>query len=341
MNNSLARFAGAVAAALVLASCGKTTPITSGTASPGPAFVPHVSAEYTIPTASASAQNIVSSTGALYFTEESADKIGELSLSATISEFPIPTANAKPLSITYAQDGNLWFTEYGAAQIGKVATNGVSFLECVLPAQGATTPTPWGIASSNDGTLWVTDPGSNGIWNVTTSCQATFYPLATPNAGPESITPGPNGAMWFVETNANKIGEIAAGQTTPSEFAIKTANAGLGTIVSGSDNAVYFTETKADKLGRMLASGQISSETTLSGMTAPYGLILGSDGNFYIGDQSASLIAQYNTVTGSITTYPTTTANAGVTGLTIGPGSDHEVYFVETTANNIGQFRYY
>jgi virginiamycin B lyase len=340
LNNSLARFAGAVAAALALASCGKTTPITSGTATPSPPFVPLVSAEYAIPTASSSAQNIVSSSGALFFTEQGADQIGELSLSATISEFPVPTPNAQPLSITYAIDGNLWFTEYGAAKIGKVSPSGVSFLECVLPSQGATTPKPWGIASANDGTLWVTDPGSNGVWNVTTGCVATFYPILTANAGPQAIVAGPNGAMWFVEANVDKIGEIAPGQTNPSEFAV-TAGAGLGTIVSGSDNAVYFTETTSDKLGRMLASGALASETTLTGMKAPYGLVLGADGNFYIGDKTSSLIAQFNTVTDAVTTYPTKTANAGVTGLTLGPGTDHEVYFVETTANNIGQFRYY
>jgi virginiamycin B lyase len=340
LNNSLARFAGAVTAALVLASCGKTTPITSGTASPPPPYTPIVSNEYAIPTANSSPQNIVAGASALYFTEEAADQIGELSTSAVITEFPLPTSNAKPLSITYGADGNLWFTEYGAAKIGKVAPSGVSFLECALPAQGATTPTPWGIAAANDGTLWVTDPGSNGIWSVTTSCAATFYPLLTANAGPESIAPGPNGAMWFVETTANKIGEIAPGQTNPSEFPI-TAGAGASTIVSGSDNAVYFTETATDKLGRMLASGALASETTLTGMTAPYGLVLGADGNFYIGDKSASIIGQYNTVTGVTTTYPTKTANAGVMGLSLGPGSDREVYFVETTANKIGQFRYY
>ena len=99
MNNSLARFAGTVTAAIALASCGKTTPITSGTATPSPPFVPHVSAEYPIPTASSSAQNIVSNATALYFTEEAADQIGELTLSETIAEFPVPTSCAQPLSI--------------------------------------------------------------------------------------------------------------------------------------------------------------------------------------------------------------------------------------------------
>ena len=300
MNNSLARIAGAVVAALVLGGCGHTTPITSGSPTPGPPYVPNVSNEY-----------------------------------------PIPTPNAKPLNIALGEDGNLWFTESATSQIGKVSTSGSSFVECKLPTEGAAAPTPYGIVSDNEGNLWVTDPGSNAVWMVTTTCQATYYPLATGNAGPESIAVGANGALWFTEANVSKIGEIlpgTAGGTSPMEFSV-SAGAGLGTIVSGADNALWFTETASDKLGRMLTNGTLESETPLTGVKTPTSLVLGPDGNFYIGDPGNSAIAQYITSSGKITEYPTKTANAGIGALAIGP--DNEVYFTEPTANNIGQFRYF
>lgn len=343
MKISPARFAGAVLAALMLASCGKTTPITSGSPTPGPAYVPNVSNEYSIPTANSDPTSITRSAAALWFTEENADQIGELpdTQNAKIVEFPIPTAAAKPISITLGEDGNLWFTESAKSQIGKVSTAGSSFVECRLPTQGGLTPAPYGIAAGNDGNLWVTDPGTNGIWRVTTACTATFFALKTANAGPESIAAGPNGALWFVETNVDQIGEIspqATVGTMPSEYPV-TAGSGLGTIVSGADNALWFTETKTDKLGRMLATGVLASETALPGVKSPSGLVLGPDGNFYIGDPGNSAIAQYVTSTGKVTEYATKTPAAGVGGLSIGP--DNEVYFTEPTANNIGQFRYF
>jgi virginiamycin B lyase len=340
LKNSLA-VAGAVVAALLLGGCGKVTPITSGTPSPAPPYTPNVSNEYPLPTSGAFPTSIAKSSTALWFTEENADQIGELNESATISEFPVPTAGAKPLTITLGEDGNLWFTEYAVSQVGKVSTSGSAFVECKLPTQGATAPTPFGIAAGPDGNLWVTDPGSNGIWRVTTLCSATFYPLATAAAGPQSITTGPNGALWFVENAANKIGEIfpsAAAGTPPTEFPV-SAGAGLGVIVAGADSALWFTETKSVKLGRMLTTGSLASETPLTGMQAPYGLTLGTDGNFYIGDATASVIGQYITATGVIKTFPTKTPNAGVDGLAVGP--DNEIYFTESTANNIGQFRYF
>jgi virginiamycin B lyase len=341
LKHSLARFAGAVAAALVLAGCGSTTPITSGTATPAPPYVPNVSAEYAVPTAASQPTGITKTSTALWFTEEAGDKIGELDETAKITEFPVPTANAKPLSIALGQDGNLWFTEFGAAQVGRVTTSGTAFVECVLPSQNGTPPTPEGIVSGPDGNLWVTDPASNGLWRVTTGCVASFFPLATANAGPQSITVGPNGALWFTEANVDKIGELypsQAGGAMPAEFPV-TPGAGLGTIVSGADNALWFTETHSDKLGRMLTTGQLSSETALTGMTAPAGLVLAPDGNFYIGDQTASTIGKFVASTGKVSTYPTKSANAGVDQLTIGP--DNEVYFTESAANNIGQFRYF
>ena len=341
MKYSLARFAGAVAAALVLGGCGNTTPITSGTATPAPPYVPNVSAEYPALTSGSQPSGITKTATSLWFTEEASDKIGELDETAKISEFPVPTANAKPLSIALGQDGNLWFTEYGAAQVGRVTTNGEAFVECVLPTQNGKTPTPYGIVSGPDGNLWVTDPASNGLWRVTTTCGASFFPLATANAGPESITVGPNGALWFTEVTANQIGELypsQAGGTRPTEFPV-TAGAGLGVIVSGNDNALWFTETLSGKLGRMLTTGQLASSITLTGVAAPYGLVLAPDGNFYVGDQTGSKVAQVIVSSGAVTTYPTKTPNAGVDQLTMGP--DNEVYFTEQTANNVGQFRYF
>jgi virginiamycin B lyase len=335
--------AGAVAAALVLGGCGHTTPITSGTATPAPAYSPNVSSEYPIPTANSQPAGITKTLTALWFTEEAANKIGVLTQSATISDYPLPESGSKPLSITIGQDGNLWLTEFGGGRIAQFNVSYLSFVECTLPAQTGAQPTPWGIAPGPDGNLWVTDPASNGIWRVQPGCGSySFYPLATANANPQSITVGPNGALWFVETNANQIGEIypsATAGSSPVEYAVTTPASGLGVIVSGADNALWFTETKADKLGRMLTTGQVSSETPLPGVTAPFGLALGPDGNFYIGDQTKSTIVQFITSTSAINIYPTKTANAGPFWLTIGP--DNEVYFTEQTANQIGQFLYF
>src|ERR1035438_6429510 len=71
----------------------------------------------------------------------------------------------------------------------------------------------------------------------------TFTSFSTPGGDPQYITAGPDGALWFTETVANKIGRITtAGVVT--EYAIPTAmpagcaSCGSYGITAGSDGAV-------------------------------------------------------------------------------------------------------
>jgi virginiamycin B lyase len=54
----------------------------------------------------------------------------------TISEFPVPTPGSQPAGITTGPDGNLWFTETVANQIGRITTAGV-IKEFPTPAAGS------------------------------------------------------------------------------------------------------------------------------------------------------------------------------------------------------------
>src|ERR1700733_12776761 len=81
--------------------------------------------------------------------------------------------------------------------------------------------------------------------------------LTAPGNGPWAIATGPDGALWFTELQANKIGRITtAGPIT--EFAAPTASSGPRSIVAGPDGALWFTEEAADKIGRITTSGTIS-----------------------------------------------------------------------------------
>jgi virginiamycin B lyase len=56
--------------------------------------------------------------GNIWFTEFSGNNIGRITVTGTITEFAIPTANAVPYFITTGTDGKLYFTEAGVNQIG-------------------------------------------------------------------------------------------------------------------------------------------------------------------------------------------------------------------------------
>jgi virginiamycin B lyase len=49
--------------------------------------------------------------GALWFTETYVNKIGRITTTGELSEFPLPTPNSYPSAITTGPDGAVWFTE--------------------------------------------------------------------------------------------------------------------------------------------------------------------------------------------------------------------------------------
>lgn len=49
------------------------------------------------------------------------------------------------------------------------------------------------------------------------------YPIPTANSSPQGIAAGPDGNLWFTESNANKIGRITTDGIF-TEYPIPTAN---------------------------------------------------------------------------------------------------------------------
>jgi virginiamycin B lyase len=58
--------------------------------------------------------------GAMWFTEQSGNRIGRISTAGALSEVDVPTLASQPFGITSGRDGRLYFTEYGGNRIGKV-----------------------------------------------------------------------------------------------------------------------------------------------------------------------------------------------------------------------------
>jgi streptogramin lyase len=168
-----------------------------------------------------------------------------------VTEFPIPTIDSGPLAITAGPDGNLWFTEFSANQIGRITTSGV-FTEFHIPTPESGVQV---ITAGPDGNLWFTEAIAGKIGRITTSGVITEFSLPGGTThNPVGIAAGPDGNLWFTETFAsNRIGRI-----TPlgviTEFPVSSAGcpetpeAGglpdcrLAGITAGPDGNLWFVE---------------------------------------------------------------------------------------------------
>ena len=152
-------------------------------------------------------------------------KIGRITTSGAISEFPIPTAN-RPEAITAGPDGNLWFTENESGKIGRITPTG-AISEFPIPTANSV---PVGITAGPDGNLWFTEWSTGMIGRITPSGTISEFSIPAAHSIPVGITAGPDGNLWFTVTDivfggknvsvgANTIGRITPSGTI-SEFPI-------------------------------------------------------------------------------------------------------------------------
>jgi virginiamycin B lyase len=245
---------------------------------------------YKIPTAFPAPQSIVTGPdGNLWFAESSGGKIGKITTSGVITEYPV-LIPAKPQlnAIAAGPDGNLWFTvedldfsaQYQVERIGKITTAG-AITEYPGPSY---TVHLNGIAAGADGNLWFTQ--SNGyIGKITTAGTATQYgvPLQ-PNLG--LITPGPGGALWYSaqglgDTGAGSYGDVGfidtSGKVTHFEFSQHYYGPGIAT---GPDGNLWLGELQGYNIAKMTPSGTLS-EYAVPSHSHPMFVTAGPDGNVW------------------------------------------------------------
>ncbi len=254
-----------------------------------------------------------------------------------ITEYPILTPGAGPISITTGPDGSLWFTEFNASSnnIGRITTAGV-ITEYSIP--GSIEMESAGIVTGSDGNLWFTladfDLGeAAAIGRITPDGAITEFPLSNPLSGPLGIAAGSDGNLWFTEANinGNKIGRITlAGVIT--EFPIPTQGYPAG-IAAGPDANLWFTHY-ANKIGRITTGGIITEFSIPTPASQPSGITAGPDGNLWFTEFAVNKIGRITTG-GIITEFSIPTPASQPSGITAGP--DGNLWFTERAANKIGR----
>lgn len=103
------------------------------------------------------AVRIAGTANGVWFTDFAHNAVGKIGTGGTVTEYPVPTANAGPYGITVASDGSVWFTEYRARKIGRIDGTG-HIDEFAVPFQPfSIAATPPGCAAS---AVWAGSLGS-------------------------------------------------------------------------------------------------------------------------------------------------------------------------------------
>jgi streptogramin lyase len=199
-------------------------------------------------------------------------------------EFGGLTANSQPACITTGPDGNLWFTERNASQIGRITPTGTVTEFGGLTANSG----PYGITAGPDGNLWFAEYNANRIGRMTPAGAVTEFALRYPNSLPQDVTAGPDGNIWFTERNYNELGYVTPTGTV-SQF-VMAGRAWYNFIVTGPDGNLWATKQKIDVPGGPFTGAAIArippnnpwayTEFPLS-YWDPWDITAGPDGNLW------------------------------------------------------------
>ena len=170
--------------------------------------------------------------------------------------------------------------------------------------------------------------GAAGAQSITGS-----FPLPGGGALPFGITAGPDGNLWYTESNSNKVGRITtAGVIT--EFPTLSAGSAPNQITAGPDGNLWFTIEVPNKIGRITTAGVVTEFSVLTGNAHVNGIAAGSDGALWFAEENANRIGRITTA-GVVSEFPTPTA--GSDPINIAAGSDGALWFTETNVNKIGR----
>ncbi|MEA2165788.1 MAG: virginiamycin lyase [Thermoanaerobaculia bacterium] len=302
-----------------------------------PAATPPSVQKYSTPTSQAGPASLTRGPdGNVWFVESVANKIGRITPSGVITEFPLPTASSFPAGIAAGVDGNLWFTEADGNKIGRITPAG-AVTEFALHTAAAL---PGPIVPGGDGALWFAEIQYNNLAWITPFGKLAEFHLSTSSkqaGGIMAVAAGSDQSICFTENHANRIGRISSsGQFT--EFNLPTANAQPAGIALGADGNFWFTESKLDgnaRIGRITPTGIVTEYPISTAQSTAIAIIAGPDGALWFSwsTSTAGKIGRIST-TGALTQFD---LPAGMTANALAFGADGALWFTDFSGSAIGR----
>lgn len=234
----------------------------------------------------------------------------------------------EPTSITAGPGGALWITRDNANDVVKLSTAGT--IVGNFPISGAY---PLGITAGPDGNLWFTEFSTPKVVRMTPT--GTLTEVAEPGQ-PTALVGGPDGNMWVAGGYDDDIVKYPIGLgSAPTAFPVRD-DTRPGDITSGPDGRLWFAEWNSPTVGAITTAGMVS-EYPLAGRLGTSSIANGGDGALWVSSYDAadhSFIERIDTsgrVTASLQLPNGSSADQ------LSPGPAGTVWYTDGGADRIGR----
>jgi len=269
--------------------------------------------------------------GTVWFTAQSAGKLGRLDPRTGKSDLIALGPAAAPHGVIVAPDSATWVTEGGQNAIARIdpATRAVKLFPLPKERRDANLNTA---SFDRQGVLWFT--GQNGIYgrlDPKTGAMAVFD--APRGTGPYGIATTPDGQVFFASLAGNYLGQIdlETGATTVLEPPVPRQ--GARRVWSDSRGALWITGWNSGDLFRYDSKSKTWARWHLPGDgPQPYAVYVDETDAVWVSDWGANAILRFDPKTEKFDSFPLPDRYAGVRQLA---GRKGEVWGAESGADKL------
>jgi virginiamycin B lyase len=163
------------------------------------------------------------------------------------------------------------------------------------------------------------------------------YDVPTPKARPHDPALGPDGALWFTEQEANKLGRLDPSTGKITEFPLKTPHSGPHGLVADRQGNIWYTGNYAALIGKLDPRTGNVTEYPMPDPAAhdPHTPVFDAQGILWFTVQQGNMVGKLDPATGKIELRTVPTPNAVPYGMAI--NSKGIPVFCEFGTNKLGQ----
>jgi virginiamycin B lyase len=161
--------------------------------------------------------------------------------------------------------------------------------------------------------------------------------VPTPKARPHDPAISPDGALWFTEQEANKLGRLDPATGTIRDFPLKTPHSGPHGLVADGDGNIWYTGNYAALIGKLDPRTGEVTEFALPAESArdPHSLAFDGRGTLWFTVQGGNAVGRFDPRTGNVEVKAVPTPHALPYGIVV---NNHGVpIFCEFGANHLGE----
>ena len=213
------------------------------------------------------------------------------------------------------------------------------------PSDRAGIHSPYAIAAGTGG-IWFTEYSAPMLGLMAPGGE--FKQVDLDQGGfPERLTIARDGAVWFTDPQANRIGRILPYNDRVDYYLVPTPKSGPAGIATTRDGLIWFTEHAANQIAIFVPAGGDRSSPGQHGFKEfplplggePAGIAAAADGSLWFAENSGNRIGRirlrHNGGGAGISEFPLPVPHSHPNGIAV--GGDGDVYFTELAASRIGK----